>query len=167
MLTMDSLIMIEDGIAKVSAFTLAEGFGINSRSMDRLIKRNIDTLNGWGQVEKLVGGSSRHSKQGGHNKVEYFLNEQQALLVMMYTGRTEKTNKFRVDVINAFMDLKKGALTARGLLDESIKMLDANKQAGSNWGVLSNRIKQERKPILASIENANDLLQVKFNFEGV
>ena len=163
---MSSLLMVENGVAKVSAFTLAEGFGINTRSMDRLIKRNMETLIGWGQVEKIVGGSTSRSQQGGHNKIEYLLSEQQALLVMMYTGKSEKTNNFRVDVINAFMELKKGALTARGLLDESIKMLDANKQAGSNWGVLGNRIKQERKPILESIVNANDLLQVKFNFEG-
>jgi phage regulator Rha-like protein len=163
---MEDLIIFRGGKALVSSSVLANGFELGQRSIDRLIKTNAETLKNWGEVETSIGGTSNPSNRGGHNKIDYLLNEQQAMLIMTYTRKTQKTDDFRVSLINAFMGLKSSVLNAEGLLNESIRMLEKNKQAGSNWGHLGSKIKQERKPLLETIEAANRLLQIEFKFEG-
>lgn len=163
---MIDLIKVKDGDIKVSSFTLAEGFNVDKRSIDNLIQKNTDTLSRWGDVDKVIGRSQATSKRGGHNKVEYFLNEQQTMYILTYTKRTKHTDAFRVRLIDAFIELRKQANGAQELLNQSIKMLEQSEKAGSNWGKLGQKIKQERKPILETIENAHKLLQIELKFEG-
>lgn len=162
---MIDLIKVDDNDIRVSSFVLAEGFNVDKRSIDNLINKNKDTLSRWGDVEKIIGRSGNTSKRGGHNRVEYLLNEQQTMYLLTYTKRTKQTDEFRVKLIDAFIELRSKASSYQKLLNEAEKLLEMSKEAGSNWGKLGQKIKQERKPILKAIDNAYKLLQIEIKFE--
>lgn len=159
---MTEIITFKDKTPLVSHEVLERGFGLKERSMSRLIRNNSSFLEKFGDI--VIGGIPNPGKHGGHNKKEYLLNEEQAMFVMTLTRSTKETLDFRFNLIKEFSSMKKSLVSAENLLMQSLKLLDENKAAGSNWGRLGSKIKQERKPILESIESANKLLQIELKF---
>jgi phage regulator Rha-like protein len=164
---MSDLLKVVNNNAYVSNFKLADGFGLDVRSINRLITDNTESLLLWGDLIKEVGVISNHSKQGGHNKITYLLNEQQAMYLMTYTRRNEKTDKFRIDLINAFMKLRENSASGFKLLLEAEKLMNEYKERSSGWGKFGVELKKQKPLIHKALENAEKLAQRELNLEVV
>lgn len=98
-----------EGEARVLDEDLAERLGMASRTDIRhtLIKRHADELATYGGLRQLVVNSG--GKVGRPSK-GYYLNEEQALLVAMFSG-TPKAAEVRREVIRVFTAWRRGELT--------------------------------------------------------
>lgn len=92
---------------RIHDLRLAEALGMNRlRDIRQLIERNFEELNDYGP---LVGQVTRSQDEmgRGRNGTEYWLNEEQALLICMFS-RTEQAALVRRQVIRLYMAWKRG-----------------------------------------------------------
>jgi anti-sigma factor RsiW len=91
--------------ARILDTDLAQNLGYQlPRQVRELIKRNEAELNGFGTLSHVTTNSS-----GGRPATAYYLNEEQALLVCMFS-KTENAMLVRKQIIATFMAYRRGQL---------------------------------------------------------
>lgn len=98
------LIEIKNEVAVVSHRVIAEHTENNQRSLRLLIDKHFDDFKDFGEV-----GFEIHTLQtsgGAQEAKTYYLNEQQATLLMTYMQNTPIVRKFKKALVKAFYQLK-------------------------------------------------------------
>ena len=94
---------------RVRDLDLAVRLGFDRPTSIRVtIKRHADELATYGQLHQIDAVVER-DKRGAIEVSEFWLNEEQALLICMLS-RTEKAKEVRAEVIRVFMDYRRGEL---------------------------------------------------------
>lgn len=96
-----SIVQNDDGVARVGSLMLAEGFGRKHESVTRLIE------NYKADFENFKDLKSRKVKTKGRPIVEYWLNENQAMLLGTYLKNSPVVRQFKIKLIKEFDLLKK------------------------------------------------------------
>lgn len=98
-----------EGDARVSDAHVSDVLGYKSkRHIQRQIARNIEELSSYGEVLRQTDAKP-HSPVGGRPSNTYFLNEEQALLLCMFS-RTERAAEARRQIIEVFLAWRRGNL---------------------------------------------------------
>jgi len=113
-LSPDDLRVLDDG-PRVQDLRLAEALGFaQQRDIRKLIDRNIQELEGYGEVCATVAQTHsdtgdeepKPANKGGRPGREYWLNEEQALLLSMF-ARTDNAAAVRRMLIGAFLEWRR------------------------------------------------------------
>lgn len=109
---------------------LAEALGFDRpRDIRKLIERHMDELKTYGDVATVISepaaetatgiraNLARNSRRGRKAEAEYTLNEQQALLICLFS-RTEKAIEVRRSVIEIFTAFRRGRAAASPALPD-------------------------------------------------
>lgn len=92
-----------DGSLIVSSLTIAEGAGVEHRSVLQLVKANLFDLEEFGTVAFQM----RPLPGGGNPLRIALLNEQQSTLIMTYQRNTEQVKAFKLALVKAFFEMAK------------------------------------------------------------
>lgn len=98
------IVQIKNEVAVVSHRVIAEHTENNQRSLRLLIDKHFDDFKDFGEV-----GFEIHTLQtsgGAQEAKTYYLNEQQATLLMTYMQNTPIVRKFKKALVKAFYQLK-------------------------------------------------------------
>lgn len=96
-----------DDVPRVKDLALAAALGFERpRKLRDMIKRSLAELRGYGEVCPMVGQTS---EVGGRPTTEFWLNEQQALLLCMFS-RTERAAEVRRQLIDVFTAWRAGRI---------------------------------------------------------
>lgn len=107
-----------EGDARVSDAHVSDVLGYKSkRHIQRQIARNIEELSSYGEVLRQTDAKP-HSPVGGRPSNTYFLNEEQALLLCMFS-RTERAAQARRQIIEVFLAWRRGELEPRPSIPET------------------------------------------------
>ena len=160
---MNNLLTKMQGTIVISNHKLADGFGVEVRAINKLIETHRPSIESFGVLDKVIGntGSESNIPRGGKNKITYWLNKNQAMFLITYTKKTEKTNQFRIDLINAFDKLNSEIKHASSLLLEAQKLMNDYQLKGKDWSAFGKQLKI-RKPLIArALRDAEQLSQME------
>ena len=146
---MKKIVSMKNKEAVISSIVMSAGFGLKLAPFHQLIGKHSESLECFGEINKVIGLASdtTNTPRGGKNKVTYWLNESQAIFIMTYTKKTEKTNQFRIELIKAFSKLKNEASHVQSLLLEAQRLMNEYKLKGQDWSDFGRELKK-RKPLL-------------------
>jgi phage regulator Rha-like protein len=88
----------------VSHIIIAEYSDNKPKSVQDLITRNIDDFKEFGDLTILNRGVVNNGK--GEQPKEYFLNEQQATLLMTYLRNTQSVKEFKKELVKQFFKMR-------------------------------------------------------------
>ena len=127
---MQTLINQINNELRVSSIDMADGFGIESRSANKLIQKYMEEFQEHGDVYQQVGKRGKIDKVAGkfvrtsnadenlgNLKLTYFLNEDQCSFLGALARNSDVTVKFKSSVIKAFSK-------AKALLNENNILFD-------------------------------------------
>ncbi len=142
---MKDLIKQIDGEARVSHRVIAENTQNEDRSISKLITDNKADFEIFGTLRFKIEGVVNNGK--GEQPKTYYLNEQQATLLMTYLRNNEVVKKFKLALVRAFYDLK-GKQTAPALPKSYKEALQELIVKVEEIEKLENKI-QEDKPLVS------------------
>lgn len=97
------LIIIENNEPYVGTWTLSEGFGVEHRSLTRLMKKYLDEFEELSFDRAATRLRPVVPKQGGASFDEYLLCEEQAIYITTLLTNTSKVRKFKMYLSKEFM----------------------------------------------------------------
>ncbi len=128
---MKDLAKMVSGQPMADSRDLVDVFGIQHRSIYRLIKTHENKLKEFGKVRFEITSS-----ESGQNQSMAYLNEPQSILLMTYTKSNEKTDSYRVKLVSDFMKLREYARlhNEERILSKHIRktLTDAIKESDEN-----------------------------------
>jgi phage regulator Rha-like protein len=128
---MKDLASIVDGQPMADSRDLVDVFGIQHRSIYRLIKIHEVKLKRFGKVRFEITSSD-----SGQNQSMAYLNEAQSILLLTYTKSNEKTDGYRIKLVSDFIKLrehtrKKEAIRLAGI-EVRKSLTDSVQESGEN-----------------------------------
>lgn len=108
---------------------IAEATGNNYRSVQRIIEKQKNRLEVFGRVRFEI--TPFETKGGVQNKKIYYLNEQQATLLITFLKNTEVVADFKTELVRQFFEMRQELQSRRNLRTERkpirLSMTDAIK----------------------------------------
>ena len=105
---MNNLVFIDNGKKNIEPYTtssiVAECAEVNYRSVQRVIEKYIDDLSEFGQVRFQIT-PVKYSRGTNEQKI-YYLNEQQATLLITYLKNTKTVRTFKKSLVKAFFEMR-------------------------------------------------------------
>lgn len=101
---MNYLITVLEDEPRVSHRIVAENTGNKQININKLINENIQDFEEFGKVELII--AKVQTKGGRQNQKTFFLNEQQATLLMTYLRNSEIVRKFKKSLVKEFFAMK-------------------------------------------------------------
>lgn len=102
------IVLIKNEIPVVSHLTIAEMTNNDKISIRKLIDNNLSDLEEFGRVSFEM--TTQKTRWGKQEIKEYFLNEQQATLLMTYLRNNSVVKEFKKNLVRAFYTLKENSL---------------------------------------------------------
>lgn len=104
---MKKLVFVSNVLISAEPFTtadiIADYANISHKSVNRLISEHEDDLNSFGNLRFKI--AKLKSGKGRPNKI-YFLNEQQATLLITYLNNTEPVREFKKALVRQFFSMR-------------------------------------------------------------
>lgn len=102
---MNDLVMIKSDEVYTTSEIIAEGAEVNYRSVQRLIEKYENDLSEFGRVRFQI--TPFETNGGIQNKKLYYLNEEQAALIITYLKNTEVVRRFKKELVRQFFAMRK------------------------------------------------------------
>jgi hypothetical protein len=102
---MSELVLLHHNEPMTTSLAIADGVGMAHNSVLVLIKKHTESLSQFGPCEFQIEMVKR-PQGGGANREVFFLNEQQATLLITFMRNSEIVVKFKVALVKAFFDLR-------------------------------------------------------------
>ena len=146
------MVEIRGGIAEVSHKIIAEHTNNKSTSIARIIYNYLQDFELFGNVSFEMT-SIKNSKNKINEEITYYLNEQQATLLLTYLRNSEIVRKFKVTLVKEFYELKERNTVPYELLYSKERECIELKRA-------MNRITENEKLIFNDPQTHNEVLDL-------
>jgi len=101
---MDNLVVIKNNDIFTDSLVIAEGTGNEHKSIVRLINNYESDFKEFGKI--CFSDLKSLNPKGGRPTKVYYLNEQQATLLMTYLSNTPIVRKFKLELVKQFYSLR-------------------------------------------------------------
>lgn len=117
----NEIVLEKKGNVFTSSVIVSEKADVQHESVVRLINNNLDDLKDFGDI---VFSDLKSGKRGRPTRV-YYLNEQQATLILTYLDNTEPVKRFKKNLVKAFFEMRKFIKSRHTARLESRELTDA------------------------------------------
>ena len=115
---MNELILLKNNDVFTTSLVIAEGTGNQHKSVVALVKKHIEYFRKFGSIEF---SDLKSLKRGRPTKV-YYLNEQQATLLMTFLSNSEIVVKFKVELVKQFYQMRQILLEKQTALWQNTRL---------------------------------------------
>ncbi len=115
---MNELILLKNNDVFTTSLVIAEGTGNQHKSVVALVKKHMEYFKKFGRVEF---SDLKSLKRGRPTKV-YYLNEQQATLLMTFLDNSEIVIEFKVELVKQFYHMRQILLEKQTTLWQNTRL---------------------------------------------
>ena len=115
---MNELILLKNNDVFTTSLVIAEGTGNQHKSVVALVKKHIEYFRKFGSIEF----SDLKSLKGGRPTKVYYLNEQQATLLMTFLDNSEVVIEFKVELVKQFYQMRQILLEKQTTLWQNTRL---------------------------------------------
>ena len=115
---MNELILLKNNDVFTTSLVIAEGTGNQHKSVVALVKKHIEYFRKFGSIEF---SDLKSLKRGRPTKV-YYLNEQQATLLMTFLDNSEIVIEFKVELVKQFYQMRQILLEKQTTLWQNTRL---------------------------------------------
>ena len=157
-----AIVVLRNEVPVVSHKTIADMTQNAEHSITRIIRRNMEDFEDFGGVGFEI--HTQKTKGGKQEIKEYFLNEQQATLLMTYLRNNAVVKEFKKNLVRAFYSLKEKSQlpTSSRLMSQGVAIPNVALKA-DDLGQFALAVWQGIKQIQERMEAAEEEYQEKIN----
>ena len=115
---MNELILLKNNDVFTTSLVIAEGTGNQHKSVVALVKKHMEYFRKFGSIEF---SDLKSLKRGRPTKV-YYLNEQQATLLMTFLDNSEIVIEFKVELVKQFYQMRQILLEKQTVLWQNTRI---------------------------------------------
>lgn len=154
---MNEIVKLEfiEGEARVSHELIAKGMGVQPVNVRELVQKHIDDFEEFGRVS--FENVPFETNGGMQNKKMYYLNEQQATLIVTYMRNSEQARAFKMALVRAFYAMKSQLEHGGG---ESSALARGFESIGKSMEVMANAQLQSAESISALAQGQSQIIEL-------
>ncbi len=117
---MKELILLKNNDVFITSLVIAEGTGNQHKSVVALVKKHMEYFEKFGNIR--FSDLKSTNLQGGRPTKVYYLNEQQATLLMTFLSNSEIVIKFKVELVKQFYHMRQILLEKQTALWQNTRL---------------------------------------------